>query len=282
MKDLRLKRHETFSIREGWLEKGINTLKEENECFKKNNGPKMLGLGSNMCKSLKYWLKASGIAEFGQVAELTNFGKLLFKYDQFLENNFSWFMIHAKLAMNFDDAPVINRIFNGNYSQFEKELLISYLNEYFKNNGYEIGAESSLESDVSVAIRSYSDNDLSNPENNMNCPLGKLNLIKVDDRKRYYKNQPSHASLHFLVVFYVMEECMNNVEYFNLEDLYNKENNPIKIFNMAKPMLSLYIEEMKNAGILKIVKTAGLNTIHINKLLPIDKIFEMYFEGRNN
>lgn len=277
MKDLRLKRHETFCIREGWLEKGLNTIIENNECFKKDNGPKMLGLGSNMCKSLRYWLKATNIAEFGQVAELTEFGNLLFRYDKFLENRFSWFMIHAKLAMNFEDAPVINRIFNGNYSKFEKELLMSYLNEYFKINGYEIGVESSLESDVSVALRSYSVNDLSNPENNMNCPLGKLNLIKIEDRKKYYKNQPLHADLHYVAVFYVMIECMDRMEDFNLEDLCNKENNPMKIFNLTKPMLLLYLEEMQNAGILKIVKTAGLNTIHINRMLSLEEIFGLYF-----
>ena len=277
MKDLRLKRHETFSIREGWLEKGLNTIVENNECFRKDNGPKLLGLGSNMCKSLKYWLKATGIVEFGQVAELTEFGNLLYRYDRFLENNFSWFMIHAKMVMNLEDAPVINKIFNGSYSKFEKELLMSYLIEYFKINGYEIGAETSLESDVSVAIRSYSANDLSNPENNMNCPLGKLNLIKVDDRKKYYKNQPSHAALHYLAVFYVMIECMNRLEDFNLEDLCNKENNPMRIFNITKPMLLLYLEEMQNDGIVKIVKTAGLNTIHINKMLSLEEIFGLYF-----
>lgn len=277
MKDLRLKRHETFSIREGWLEKGLNTIEKYNDCFRKDNGPKILGLGSNMCKSLKYWLKATGIAEFGQNAELTEFGKLLYKNDQFLESDFSWFMIHAKLSMNFEDAPVINRIFNGNYSKFEKELLVSYLIEYFKINGYEIGAETSLESDVSIAIRSYSNNDVSNPENNMNCPLGKLTLIKIDDRKIYYKNQPSHSSLHYLVVYYVMEECMNRVADFNLDDFCNKENNPMRIFNITKPMLLLYLEEMQNAGIVKIIKTAGLNTIHINKALSLKDIFGLYF-----
>lgn len=277
MKDLRLKRHETFSIREGWLEKGLNTIKQHNDCFKKDNGPKLLGLGSNMCKSLKYWLKASGIAEFGQNSELTEFGNLLYKNDQFLESDFSWFMIHAKLSMNFEDAPVINRIFNGNYSKFEKELLVSYLIEYFKNNGYEIGAETSLESDVSIAIKSYSNKDVSNPENNMNCPLGKLTLIKIDDRKRYYKNQPSHSSLHYLVVYYVMMECMHGVDDFNLDDFCNKENNPMRILNITKPMLLLYLEEMQNAGIVKIIKTAGLNTIHINRVLSLKDIFGLYF-----
>lgn len=277
MNDLRLKRHETFSIREGWLEKGINTIIENKECFKKDNGPKSLGLGSNMCKSLKYWLEATDIAEFGQVAKLSEFGNLLYRYDQFLEDHFSWFMIHAKLAMNFTDAPVINRIFNGNYSIFEKELLVGYLSEYFKINGYEIGSEASLESDVSIAIRSYITKDLSNPENNMNCPLGRLGLIKVDDNKKYYKAQPSHTTLHYLVVFYVMIKCMNEMIDFNLEDLCNRDNNPMKIFNITKSILLLYLEEMQKADIVKIVKTAGLNTIHINKMLSLEEIFELYF-----
>lgn len=278
MKDLRLKRHETFSIREGWLEKGLNIIIDNPECFKKDNGPKFFGLGSNMCKSLKYWLTATNIAKFGQEAELTEFGDLLHEYDPFLEDVFSWFMIHSKLVMNFEDAPVINRMFNGNYSKFDKELLLNFLKEYFRLNDFEVGVESSLESDVSIAIRSYSSNDLSNPENNMNCPFGKLGLLKINDKKLYIKNQPSHHSLHYLVVYFVMCECMDKKQDFNLEDLINKENNPLKIFNLNKSILFLYLEEMQNAGIINLIKTAGLNTIHINNMLSMRQLFELYFE----
>ena len=51
----------------------------------------------------------------------------------------------------------------------------------------------------------------------------------------------------------------------------------MKIFNITKPMLLLYLEEMQNAGILKIIKTAGLNTIHINKMLSLEELFGLYF-----
>ena len=63
---LRLKRNETFYIREGWLEKGINIIKNNAKCFSNNSGPSIFGLGSNMCKSLRYWLEACNIATFGQ------------------------------------------------------------------------------------------------------------------------------------------------------------------------------------------------------------------------
>ena len=52
---LKLKRHETFSIREGWLEKGLNKCSQNPQCFQKDRGTKELGLGSNMVKSLRYW-----------------------------------------------------------------------------------------------------------------------------------------------------------------------------------------------------------------------------------
>ena len=70
---LKLKRHETFSIREGWIEKGVNIIKENCECFKKNDGPVNFGLGTNMCKSLRYWLIGSKIAEaIGRNPEVKN------------------------------------------------------------------------------------------------------------------------------------------------------------------------------------------------------------------
>lgn len=290
MKNLRLKRHETFSIREGWLEKGLNIIYENPECFKKDEGPRNFGLGSNMCKSLKYWLIACDIAEFSPDAYLTEFGKLLRKYDPYLEDKFSWFFIHAKLSMNFEDAPVINEIINCNYSKFDKELLINYLKDYFTNNDYEIGAESSLESDVSVGLRSYCVSDNSNPEDNMNCPLSKLGLLKIDQKKNYVKQQPAFSSLHYLVVLYVLQECLRrnhdgvinktfDVD-CNLEDVIKWENNPLKVFNITKSILFMYLDQMKNAGYVNIIKTAGLNTIHFNKILSINEIFMRYFEEK--
>ena len=55
---LKLKRHESFSIREGWLAKGIKNVREYRNVFALPNATDILGIGTNMIKSLKYWMTA--------------------------------------------------------------------------------------------------------------------------------------------------------------------------------------------------------------------------------
>ena len=278
---LRLKRHETFSIREGWLEKGINILPDNPKSLNKENGPLNYGLGSNMCKSLRYWLEACGIAKFSQgEAFLTPFGEKLRTVDPYLESDFSWWMIHCNLAMNADDAPVINAFFNLQINRMDKDYIFRNLKEKFETEYESVGADSSLDSDISVLLKSYYSDDVSNPENNMNCPFGKLGLIGVIDKKTYVKTAPSFSSLSFKVIYWCIINCLNdtfkssNGGYaFNVEDLCLLNNNPINIFNISKSTLFLYLEEMKKVGYINLVKTAGLNTVYIDKILGLDDLF---------
>ena len=67
---IKLKRNESFYIREGWFEKAINCIADNEgvNIFYKNDGISYLGIGSNMVKSLKYWLKAANIIEGKDIA----------------------------------------------------------------------------------------------------------------------------------------------------------------------------------------------------------------------
>lgn len=55
---MRFRAHETFFIRKGWLSKGMKYVKIKNDIFvaKDENPMDLLGIGSNMVKSLRYWL----------------------------------------------------------------------------------------------------------------------------------------------------------------------------------------------------------------------------------
>ena len=111
--ELKLKKHETFSIREGWLEKALHYINENPRCLSKDQGTRVFGLGSNMVKSLRYWLKAAGIATYERNdVKLTELGEQLLKYDPYLDDDFSLWMIHIHLVMNYNEAPVFNRFFN--------------------------------------------------------------------------------------------------------------------------------------------------------------------------
>lgn len=283
---LKLKRHETFSIREGWIEKGLIKCSTNPQCFQKDKGTKELGLGSNMVKSLRYWLQACNLLKFGpKGADFTALGNLLLATDRYLENNFSWWMIHLNLVTNFEDAPVFNSIFNMTYSSFDKEFVLRYLKEYYTNNNYEIGAESSLDSDVSIFLKSYYSDDDKNPEENINCPLSRLNLLDAYDKKTFKKISPSYDSLDFRVVYQAIIMCYENEIKngklsFNIEDLYDRDNNPLRIFNISKSMLFAYLEEMKKNGFIDLIKTAGLNTVYIDNVMCMSDLFKSYYKKK--
>ena len=76
-------------------------------------------------------------------------------------------------------------------SSFDKEFVLRYLKEYYTNNNYEIGSESSLDSDVSILLKSYYSDDDKNPEENTNCPLARLNLLDSCDKKTFKKISPT-------------------------------------------------------------------------------------------
>lgn len=280
---LKLKRHETFSIREGWLEKTINFVNENPDCFKKENGTRIFGIGTNMVKSLRYWSEACGLVSFGKTASLTSIGNLIYKYDQYMENDFSWWIVHCNLAMNRDFAPVINKIFNLNYSKFEKEFLFIKLKEYFENKYGDIGSESSLDSDISMFLKSYYSSDFSEPENNLNCPLGKLGLLNQFDKKTYVKTNPSMSSLDYRVIYYALTKLYSLSAdakgfSFNLEDLYKNEDNPLRIFNLSKSSFLTYLELLRKNGYIQLIKTAGLNTVTFNEYFSVEQLFESYFK----
>ena len=57
---MKFRAHETFFIRKGWLSKGMERVVAKEDLFvdKTENPMDVLGIGSNMVKSLRYWLQA--------------------------------------------------------------------------------------------------------------------------------------------------------------------------------------------------------------------------------
>lgn len=60
IKKIRLKGHETFILREGWLTKGLAAVEKDGTVFSKNSGADALGVGTNMAKAIRYWMQSAG------------------------------------------------------------------------------------------------------------------------------------------------------------------------------------------------------------------------------
>lgn len=284
--ELKLKRHETFSIREGWIEKGIHYINQDARSMSKECGTSVFGLGSNMVKSLRYWLTAACLATFRNgYAYLNELGRLILKNDPYIDDDFSLWLVHLYLVTNESDAPVFNAIFNLNYSQFDKDFLIDRVPLKLTELGYDpITSTSSLESDISVFLKSYYSDDFSNPENNMNCPLARLSLFSCEGKKMYSRRTPAFSKLNFRIVYLNLLKCINRTNSeisFNIEDIYAIRNNPLNILNLSKTALFYYLEEMQKNEYIKFNKTAGLNVVVIEHIKTLQEVVDDYFNEVN-
>lgn len=277
---LKFKKSESFYIRDGWIEKAINSINDNPEIniFSKNNGMKILGIGSNMVKGLKYWLQAANLIESkGKDIVLSQFGQLLIKYDKYLENNFTWFLIHYFLSTNMEECPIFYGIFNNDIKSFTKNEAIEMFISQFTNYGYVFKKEY-VEDDLNVFIKTYvSDNISDNPEDNYVCPLSNLKLI-IKKKDKFTKTRPIYANLSYLIVYFSLLMLYREGS-FIIEESIEEYNSPYRIFNLDKNMYLQYLEEMKKNGLITINKTAGLNTIYFEKRISLENIMEEYYGG---
>ena len=278
---LKLKRHESFSIREGWLAKGIKNVKEYGNVFALQNATDILGIGTNMVKSLKYWMTATKlIEEKNREIMLSDFGSIVNEYDPYLEDIFSWWLIHINMITNIDDAYIYNLFFNKcNIKTFTKRELYEKLYALLTNEKLTFN-ENILQDEVNMIIKTYTiDEKIDNPENNFICPLSELNLLKKVDRDTYEKNRPEIRNLPFWVVYYIICLLLDDRDNISIDELLKEENSPAKLLNMDKNLINEYLDEMKKNDIIIINRTAGLNMVYLKKKLSLNKIAEEYFKG---
>lgn len=278
---LKLKRHESFSIREGWLAKGIKNVKEYGNVFALPNVTDILGIGTNMVKSLKYWMTATKlIEEKNREIMLSDFGSIINGYDPYLEDIFSWWLIHINMITNIDDAYIYNLFFNKcNIKTFTKRELYEKLYALLTNEKLTFN-ENILQDEVNMIIKTYTiDEKIDNPENNFICPLSELNLLKKVDRDTYEKNRPEIRNLPFWVVYYIICLLLDDRDNISIDELLKEENSPAKLLNMDKNLINEYLDEMKKNDLIIINRTAGLNMVYLKKKLSLNEIAEEYFKG---
>lgn len=277
---VKMKRHESFSIREGWLTKGIRTIKEDSKVFSSADATDILGLGTNMVKSLKYWMTATClIEENNRSVTLSKFGELIDKYDPYLEDNFSWWLIHLNMILNLEDSYVYNLFFNKcTMKIFSKRDIFEQISQILSNSKLEYN-ENILQDEVNMIIKTYSiDEKIDNPENNFICPLSELNLIKKVDINAYERVRPDFRNLNYLIVYYLMIILSDEKDYLSIDDLIKLDNSPARLLNLDKNLINEYLDEMKKHDLIIINRTAGLNMIYFTKKLSIDEIMKEHFE----
>ena len=104
---MKIKGHEKFVLREGWLTKGIRGVSEDNHLFSGNDGADKLGVGTNMVKSIRYWMQAFDLfdEDIKTGTQLNRIGEMILDKDLYLEDTFTLWLLHSRIAKNEDKDP---------------------------------------------------------------------------------------------------------------------------------------------------------------------------------
>ena len=293
MATMKFRAHDTFFIRKGWLSKGMERIVAKPDLFidKNENPMDVLGIGSNMVKALRYWLQAVELTKEEtkgkRVQKLTKFGEMVYANDPYIEELGTLYLLQYKLAKQDEDATAWYYFFNEfTMSEFTKEEFVQSIQNYIlmKEDASPVAIRS-LNDDFACIINTYlprykSNPDKVSPENNIDCPFGELGLIDIANKKKktYKKSIPAAKSFNPWVVLAVIMANAKGRDEISLNELLTSPCNIGKTYNLDAITMLDILHEIENIGQIKIVRTAGLDVIHLNSTYSFDECVEKYYE----
>lgn len=291
-KDYRLKGHESFIIREGWLTKGLSSVKNDPKLFRASSGADALGVGTNMAKSIRYWLKTAGLTIEHPVngVKLSELGNVLYENDLYLEDVFSLWIIHTNIVRNFSQATSWNVFFNDiDVSVFERDELFAMMYDIISElTGDTKISERSLKDDCAAIIGMYLNDkeEIKDPEDKKESPFKVLGLLEGEGRF-YEKYRPDISTIDPMIIMYYIaleleqSEQNSDVRSILIDDIIESRNMPGRIMHMNRMMINDCLDSLQNLGYITVNRTAGLDIVYENRIVTPEQVVKEYFERKH-
>lgn len=291
---MKFRAHDTFFIRKGWLSKGMERVVGKPDLFvdKEENPMDILGIGANMVKALRYWLQAVGLTSEPvsgrRIQALTDFGQRVYAHDRYIEELGTLYLLQYQLAKQKEEATAWYFFFNiFNMSEFTKEEFVQEMQNYILMSDEDGSvALRSLNDDFACIINTYlprykTNPDKISPENNIDCPFGELGIVDIANKKRktFKKSIPAAKTFNPWVVLSVIEDQADGREEIGLNELLTSPCNIGKVFNLDAITMLDILHDIENIGMLKIIRTAGLDVIHLSKRMTFIECVDHYYES---
>lgn len=288
-KKVKLKGHETFCLREGWLQKGMEEVQRNPKVFSVMKGADALGVGSNMAKAIRYWLKASLLVKekMGAGAFLTEFGKIVYQWDPYVEETFTLWCLHINLACNASAATSWYVFFSQcKLESFTRsELEFVQRENLCKYAGTDELSERSIKDDCSVLLQMYAKEHLeqNDPEDKKKCPFTRLGLLRKTGN-RYKRERPDLRHFPAEVVLYLFTATFEGMDSVSMEELYEGETGVAVLLGIGVADYQDCLDELAKKGYLLLNRTAGLDMIYWNKErypkpLTKEQVMKNYYES---
>ena len=283
---MKFKAHQTFAIRKGWLGKGLRGVRDVSPTLLMPSSSREamdeLGLGANQVVALRYWLQTLGLIERvrrNREHTLTNIGNLILENDPYTDEVGTLWALHCNLVSAQADAASWFFFFNEfKMNVFGKDDFTHAIERYiFSNNEKTKVALTSLESDFNCILNTYIPHNrisgkVISPESVIDCPLGELGLLDVDDssRKTYRKKPANPSTLPALFLLYAICPTSNQMangfeaaREIRLDTLLDGPCMPGRVFNLDSVALLNKLYELESDGLVRINRTAGLDVVRL-------------------
>ncbi len=295
-------KHETFYIREGWLFKGMAAIKKAEDedkpstIFLDLDAAERLGIGQNMVKSLRFWMQATGLVEEKledrqRIQYLTLFGELVWKYDRYLEDDATLWLLHYHLACSQDHATTWYWFFNHFApAAFDEHTCLEALHTWVIGNypDQEI-ASGSLKRDVDCFLQTYLPSKTPRtPEELTESPFSRLHILSRiggDHEKRYRMERLDSSHFHPLILLHVLVDrqlkVRNSASQVGLSDVLREPLNVGRVFGVTTTVLSDLLARLNKDyqdWHIQFVRTAGLDLLTLPVLEPTDILARYYSE----
>lgn len=274
---IKLKGHEKFVLREGWLTKGLFAVKDNNKVFAGDSGADALGVGTNMVKAIRYYLQAfSLVSESAQKGtNLNEIGNIIVENDPYIEDSFTLCVLHSLISGNEEKATTWYLLFNQKeITEFTKEDMVSYIHrEIFARYGKEVPI-GSVKDDIDVLLNMYGKNDpLADPEDKLHSPLATLKLIKKDG-DTYSKQQPNMKCISKDFILYVISSLLLDEESVSIDKVCTYMES---VFGVPWVQTNELLDMLDREELIRVDRTAGLDMIYpINVSTPYEVIKNHY------
>ena len=278
----RLQGHEKFPLREGWINKGLIEVASNELIFLSKEAPDEFGIGNNMVKSLRYWMRALGLFESDTArgSFLSDEGKMILNYDPYLEDLFSLWVMHSYIAKNKEEATSWYLYFNHCDADVLSKDQIEHIlsRELIKYIGNDDFSDKSLKNDIDVLLNMYSkDKGITDPEEKNVSPFSQLGLIKKVENQ-YVKTSPDVRNINEWVVLYELSQLMDGKDSISIEQVSTGEYSLSAIYHMGSVVANSFLDKLDALGYIRVDRTAGLDMIYRLIEFSRESVIEDYFE----
>ncbi|MBP1925268.1 hypothetical protein J2Z76_001125 [Sedimentibacter acidaminivorans] len=278
----KLRGHEKFVLREGWLNKGLIVVEDDPRIFLDSDGPDKLGVGNNMVRSIRYWLKAFNLISErpSRGANLTELGKIIKENDIYFEDVFTLWVLHSNLVKNIKNATSWYIFFNRcDIEEFKRDEINNILiNELKKYIGDEKFSVNSVKDDIDVILNMYSSQRGNNedPEDKNISPFSILGLLYRKEDV-YYRNQPDLRKINYWIVLYELCCLFEREDSISIDRISVGDESLGNIYNLSRVTVNEFLDRLDSLNYIKVDRTAGLDMIYKKSNITAESVIRSYY-----